>query len=62
MLEKVEIVQKNVEKKKEKGASLVEYALLIAVVAVGAIAAMQLLRNGISSSFSVTVTQLATGG
>jgi Flp pilus assembly pilin Flp len=62
MLEKVEIVQKNVEKKKEKGASLVEYALLIAVIAVGAIAAMQLLRNGISSSFSTTVTQLNTGG
>lgn len=62
MSEKVEVVQKNVEEKKQKGATLVEYALLVAVIAVGAIVAMNILKNGISSSFSTTATQLNTGG
>jgi Flp pilus assembly pilin Flp len=62
MSEKVEVVQKNGKKKNEKGATLVEYALLVAVIAVGAIVAMQLLRNGVSSSFSATVSQMNTTG
>jgi pilus assembly protein Flp/PilA len=62
MSEKVEVVQKNGKKKNEKGATLVEYALLVAVIAVGAIVAMQLLRNGVSSSFSTTVSQMSTTG
>jgi len=36
----------------EKGASLVEYALLVALIAIGAIAALRLLGQNISTSFS----------
>ena len=38
--------------KKEKGASLVEYALLVALIALGSMAAMRLLSNNISGAFS----------
>ena len=55
---KVEIVEKNVTAKKEKGSSLVEYALLVALIAVASITAMSLLKNGVSSSFSSTANQL----
>ena len=40
------------DKKKQKGASLVEYALLIALIAVIAIVAMRGLGQRVSSSFS----------
>lgn len=36
----------------ERGASLVEYALLVALIAVACIAAMQFLKGGIESNFS----------
>jgi len=49
-------VKKN--KRSQKGASLVEYALLVALVAVASIAAMKLLAGGISSQFSTTAVQL----
>lgn len=38
--------------KNEKGATLVEYALLVALVAIAAMAAMRLLATSVSSSFS----------
>ncbi len=40
------------DNKEQKGASLVEYALLIALIAVIAIVAMRGLGNRVSSSFS----------
>jgi Flp pilus assembly pilin Flp len=59
MSAKVEVVEKNVKtKKKQKGASLVEYALLVALIGVGAVAAMTLLRDRVSSSFSTTGVQM----
>ena len=49
-------VKKN--KRSQKGASLVEYALLIALVAVASIAAMKVLASGISAQFSSTSAQV----
>ena len=46
------------EVQNEKGASLVEYALLVALIAVASIGAMKLLSTGVSSSFSSTAAQL----
>jgi len=40
------------EVRKQKGASLVEYALLIALIAVIAILAVRFVGNQVSSSFS----------
>jgi pilus assembly protein Flp/PilA len=48
-------VEKKLEKnngKKEKGASLVEYALLVALIAVVAIAGVKALGNSISTQYS----------
>ena len=36
----------------ERGASRVEYALLVALIAVACIAAMQFLRGGVNTKFS----------
>ncbi len=44
--------------KKEKGASLVEYALLVALIAVVAIAAVTLLGDKVSGTFSNIADQL----
>ena len=41
-----------VKNKKEKGASLVEYALLVALIAVVAIAAIRTLGQSVSGKFS----------
>lgn len=43
----------------ERGASLVEYALLVALIAVACIAAMQFLRGGIEDNFSEAGNSLA---
>lgn len=43
---------------KEKGASLVEYALLVALIAVIAIAGIKVLGNNISNQFSSAGAQL----
>ena len=53
-------VEKKLEKndKKEKGASLVEYALLVALIAVVAIAGVKVLGNNISSQYSGLSTRL----
>ena len=47
------------EEKKEKGASLVEYALLVALIAVVCIAAVTLLGKQASVSFSSTASAMA---
>lgn len=44
--------------KKEKGASLVEYALLAALIAVLCIIAMRALGNKVSTQFSAISSQL----
>jgi pilus assembly protein Flp/PilA len=44
--------------KEEEGQDLVEYGLLVVLVALGAIAAMQSLASGISDAFSNAVAQL----
>lgn len=45
-------------KKSQKGASLVEYGLLIALVAVAGIAAIRTLGTSVSTQFSTTAAQL----
>jgi pilus assembly protein Flp/PilA len=45
--------------KKERGATLVEYALLVALVALGSIGALGLLRDNISTGFTNVGTQLS---
>ena len=44
--------------KKEKGASLVEYALLVALIAVIAIVAVRAVGSKVSQSFSSTASSL----
>lgn len=44
--------------KKQKGASLVEYALLVALIAVIAIAAVKVLGQKVSQQFSSTAAQI----
>lgn len=43
----------------ERGASLVEYALLVALIAVACIAAMQYLRSGVNTKFSEAGSELS---
>lgn len=50
---------KKEEKKEEKGASMVEYALLVALIAVIAIAGVRILGGAVSESFSETSSALA---
>lgn len=47
--------------KAEKGASLVEYALLVALIAIVAIVAIRTLGNSISSQFSSLASQVSGG-
>jgi pilus assembly protein Flp/PilA len=42
----------------ERGASLVEYALLVALIAVACIAAMTFLRGGVQNKFSEAGNEL----
>jgi len=44
----------------ESGQTLVEYALIIAIIALGAIAALTFLRNQISDLFNRTGSSLST--
>jgi len=48
----------HLEKESQKGASLVEYALLVALVAVAGIAAMRVLGTNISQQFSSVAGQV----
>ena len=45
-------------KKSERGASLVEYALLVALIAIAAIAAVRVLGTRVSTQFSSTASQV----
>jgi len=47
--------------KAEKGASLVEYALLVALIAIIAIVAIRTLGNSISGQFSTLASQISGG-
>lgn len=53
-------VEKELEKndKKEKGASLVEYALLVALIAVVAIAGIKVLGTNINAQYSGLASKL----
>ena len=55
-----EKITTSVEERKntEKGASLVEYALLVALIAVACIVAIRALGSKISQQFSATAAQL----
>jgi pilus assembly protein Flp/PilA len=46
--------------KEEEGQDLVEYGLLVVLIALFAVVAMQGLANGISDAFSNATTQLTT--
>jgi Flp pilus assembly pilin Flp len=46
------------DKKLQKGASLVEYALLIALIAIASLVAMQVLGQKVSQRFSATASAL----
>ena len=46
----------------EKGAALVEYALLVALIAVAAIVILELLGTGISGMFTRVNDQISTAG
>lgn len=54
----VQLKSEKKNKRSQKGASLVEYALLIALVAVAGIAAMRVLGNNISTQFSSVAGQV----
>lgn len=54
----VEKKESHLEKKSQKGASLVEYALLVALVAVAGIAAMKALGTAVSTQFSTVASQV----
>jgi Flp pilus assembly pilin Flp len=56
-MEKVSCLESET-KREERGASLVEYALLCCLVAVAAIAAIRLLGTNISRQFSTVATQI----
>lgn len=51
---------KIVDQKNERGASLVEYALLVALIAVACIGAMQILGQRISQKMSAIGSTLIT--
>jgi len=57
MTEQVDVNISN-EKENEKGASLVEYALLVALIAVVAIAAVSAIGNRVSTQFSAIASRL----
>ncbi len=48
--------------KDEQGASLVEYILLVALIALAVIAAVVFLRNSVSTKFSEAGSRLSSGG
>jgi len=57
-MEIVQAEQANTDKKSEKGASLVEYALLVALISVIAIVAIRTLGQSVSSQFSNVNAQI----
>lgn len=57
-MEIIQAEQVQTEKKSEKGASLVEYALLVALIAVISIVAIRTLGNTVSQQFSSVNAQI----
>jgi Flp pilus assembly pilin Flp len=49
---------KRVENNNERGATMVEYAIMVALIAVVAIAAVRLLGTNISTNLSLTASQV----
>lgn len=47
------------EKKEQRGATMVEYALMVALMAVALIAAVQALKGNVSETFSKVGNELA---
>lgn len=58
MNEPIDVKLEKEQESPEKGASLVEYALLVALIAVVAIAAVRLLGNTVSQQFSAISSNL----
>jgi pilus assembly protein Flp/PilA len=54
--------RQNTKAESEKGASLVEYALLVALIAVICIVALRTIGNAASSSFSSSASSLTGAG
>ena len=59
MSKEVQLTDEHNEEENEQGASMVEYALLVALIAVVAIAAVTLLGNQVSTTFSNISSSLA---
>lgn len=57
MIDEVKI-EKHAEEKDERGASLVEYALLVALIAIIAIAAIRFVGKSVSTQFSRVASQI----
>ena len=51
-------VNTNIENNQERGASLVEYALLVALIAIIAIVAIRVLGTQVSTQFSAVASQV----
>lgn len=51
-------IQRNIKKQAKKGQTLVEYGLILALVAVVLIAALTLMKNSISNTFSKVTSEL----
>ena len=52
-------MKSEVQKKKEKGASLVEYALLVALIAAICVVAVRTIGTSASTRFSTAASELA---
>lgn len=59
VLESIEQEQVIEEEKKERGASMVEYALLVALIAIIAIVAVRTVGQQVSENFSQIQSELA---
>ncbi len=53
-------LQQKINRKKSKGANMVEYALLAALIAVAIIPALNTLAGGINGTFGAVNTQMTT--
>jgi pilus assembly protein Flp/PilA len=51
-------IAKFFSRKKQQGATMVEYGLMVALIAVATIAAVKLLQDGIETVFTKTSTEL----
>ena len=59
MNEQIDVKLEDERESQERGASLVEYALLVALIAVVAIAAIRVLGTSVSGQFSVINGQIS---